>query len=452
MRLYPSSYTVVIPDGDDLLLFNTRTLYFGRLGADLYREVLLLIGALDDGGDARGISNENARAAAFLLRQKGFFVDDPFRERERVAERFERQRGNRGHLGLTIAPTLDCNFACSYCYERSEPFTMSSETVERVAVHVARELASGRFRSMHVTWYGGEPLLPESFDVVVSLSERMLSSCGLYDVSYSANIITNGYLLDRMTARRLVDNRVALAQITLDGPPELHDRTRTLKNGSGTFGRIMSNIRSARDLLRFSIRMNVNAGNADAVLALKRVLREEGMLADAGRTAFYLSPVRSYTASCQGGECLTDSSFYRLQLELLARGINEDGFTVVEEYPALKESVCTAIGSDSFVIGPSGELYKCWLDLGRKERSVGALGSDGPELNRRMARWTEFSPSSSGCRDCSMLPLCMGGCPELNLRSRDGEENLACCNWKYVLREHLLHIAHCQPSKEGDVS
>jgi len=451
MRLYPSSYTVEIPDGDELLLFNTRTLYFGRLDADLYRKVLSLTGAPDN-GNAGDVGNETVRHAAFLLRQKGFFVDDPSLERERVAGRFERQRHSRTHLGLTIAPTLDCNFACPYCYECPEAHTMSSDTVERIEGHVAGELASGRFSSMHVTWYGGEPLLPESFDVVVSLSERLLSSCRRHDVSYSANIITNGYLLDRATARRLADLRVALAQVTLDGPPELHDRTRTLKNGSGTFSRIMSNIRSARDLLRFSIRMNVNAGNADAVLALKQVLREEGMLSDPSRTAFYLSPVRSYTSSCQGGECLSNSSFYRLQLELLVRGINEDGFQVVEEYPVLKESVCTAIGSDSFVIGPSGELYKCWLDLGRKERSVGVLGADGPELNRRMERWTDFSPSAKDCRDCPMLPLCMGGCPELNLRSSSGDENQACCSWKYFLREHLLHLAHPQPLKDGDFS
>ncbi|MBL6956366.1 MAG: SPASM domain-containing protein [Chlorobium phaeobacteroides] len=442
MKLYPSFYTVAVPEGNELLLFNTRTLYFGRLDAALYRNVLVLVDDLNCGRVEKN-SDEDVRSTAFLLRQKGFFVEDPVREREGVASRFERRRKSGGHLGLTIAPTLDCNFSCPYCYERPERFTMSPETVSRIAEYVEGELASGRYSSMHVTWYGGEPLLSGSFEVVVSLSEKLLAGCDFHGTAYSANIITNGYLLDRAKASRLAGLKVALAQITLDGPPELHDRTRIMKNGAGSFERIMRNIRSSRDFLRFSIRMNVNAGNADTVMDLKRVLRDEGMLDDQGRTALYVSPVRSYTSSCQGGDCLSNSAFYRLQLDLLRQGINDDGFQVVEEYPSLKESVCTAVGADSYVIGPSGELYKCWLDLGRAEHSVGMIGQNGPDLNERIARWTGFRPFDAGsdCAECDMLPVCMGGCPELNLRSRGGEDNMACCNWKYVLREHLLHIA-----------
>ncbi|MCW8815082.1 MAG: hypothetical protein OQK59_03790, partial [Chlorobium sp.] len=132
MKLYPSFYTVAVPEGNELLLFNTRTLYFGRLDAALYRNVLVLVDDLNCGRVEKN-SDEDVRSTAFLLRQKGFFVEDPVREREGVASRFEYRRKRGGHLGLTIAPTLDCNFSCPYCYERPERFTMSPETVSRIA-------------------------------------------------------------------------------------------------------------------------------------------------------------------------------------------------------------------------------------------------------------------------------------------------------------------------------
>jgi uncharacterized protein len=188
--------------------------------------------------------------------------------------------------------------------------------------------------------------------------------------------------------------------------------------------------------------MNVTRKNAQSIAGLKRILREEGILDNVGRTVFYISSVRSYTTTCQSGDCLKNASFYKLQFELLKQGINDDGFQVVEDFPVSKTSVCTAVGADSFVIGPDGDLYKCWLDLGRHELAVGHIGDGSLELNEKIAKWQDFQPfDDANCGLCTMLPVCMGGCPELNMRSVREEENQACCSWKYQLQDHLLHLA-----------
>ena len=439
--LHPSPYNVVIPQGDDVLLFNTHSLHLGRLKASLYGDVVNLIAALNANLRASTVADEVKRIA-FELRHRGFFVDDPAQERSIVMARFDRKKAGRDHLGLTIAPTDGCNFACPYCYENLNYVNMSGETQRRVAAFIENGLATGNYRSMHVTWYGGEPLMPKSLQAIEFLSERIIDACSARDISYSANIISNGYFLNRAVAGRLAKWRVKLMQVTLDGPRELHNQTRVLKNGAGTFDRILENIKSCSDLLRFSIRMNVTAENAPSIAKLKRILRDEGVLKDAGRTTFYVSPVRSYTATCQSSNCLSNESFYRLQFDLLKKGINEDGFQVVEEYPIAKESVCTAVGPNSFVVGPDGDLYKCWLDIGRHELAVGRIGEGSIELNENIGKWRGFRPfNGTSCASCTMLPICMGGCPELNMRSAGKEENQACCNWKYYLRDHLLYLA-----------
>jgi len=436
-----SLYNVILPEGNEVLIFNTHSLYFGRLPASLYHEAEDLIFSLNT--DTRTLpQSDEVRQIAFELRHRGFFVDDPEAERAAVTARFNVRKNTRDHLGLTIAPTDACNFACPYCYEHLNHRRMSEEMQRRVASFIEEELAAGKYQSMHVTWYGGEPLLPESLRAITFLSERIMAACAARSITYSANIISNGYLLTRKTAARLAALNVGLMQVTLDGPRLRHDQTRILKNGAGTFDRILSNIKTCLDLMRFSIRMNVSADNRENVADLKRVLQEEGILADRKRTTFYVSPVRSYTTTCQNGVCLSNEAFYRLQLDLLKTGINADGFAVVEEFPVAKESICTAVGADSFVIGPDGDLYKCWLDLGRREFSVGCVGNGGLELNDRITRWHDFRPFDQiSCASCIMLPICMGGCPELNMRSSGREENQACCNWKYILDDHLRYLA-----------
>lgn len=439
--LYPSAYNVVVPNGNEVLLFNTHTLYFGRLDTSLYREAEELVAALRD-NPGRKLPDSQAKQVAFELRQGGFFVEDREAEVVSVISRFDNQKQTRQHFGLTIAPTDGCNFACPYCYEHLNYASMTEETQRHVADYIERSLAEGGFTSMHVTWYGGEPLIPQSLNAIEYLTGRIVAACDKYKVSYSANMISNGYLLSRQVAERLAAWKIALVQITLDGPVDQHNKTRVLKTGVGTFERIVENIKANTDLLRFSIRMNVTRENAGSVADLKNFLREAGILNDAGRTSFYVSPVRSYTSTCRTSECMSNAEFYRLQLELLKNGINDDGCYVVEDFPVSKQSVCTAVGEDSFVIGPSGDLYKCWLDLGRKELSVGNIGADAHELNAQMSKWMGFSPfEESGCGTCTVLPLCMGGCPELNMRSIGENENQACCNWKYFLKEHLLHLS-----------
>jgi uncharacterized protein len=438
--LYLSPYNVVIHQEGIALLFNTYSLQFGRIDETLYRKTLSVIDAIN----ARQISfpiDEEVKRIVFELRQKGFLVDDPAQVQSEVMSRFNRHNGQSDHFVLTIAPTDACNFACPYCYEDPNCTYMSEKTQRYISAFIENNLAEGKYRSMHVTWYGGEPLMPKSLQAIEYLSERIIDICSKLDISYSAHIISNAYLLNQALAQRLVKWKVELMQVTLDGPRELHNTTRVLKNGAGTFDRILENIKSCSELLRFNIRMNVTAENASSVAKLKRILCDEGILNNTKRSSFYISPVRSYTKTCQSSSCLSNELFYRLQLDLLRNGINDDGFEVVEEYPASKYSVCVT-SRKSFVIGPDGRLYKCWLDFGRHELAVGLISESLFSLNENITKWQTYSPfNRASCATCTMLPVCMGGCPELNMRSFGQEENQACCNWKYFLHEHLLFLA-----------
>ncbi|MFW5781814.1 MAG: SPASM domain-containing protein, partial [Candidatus Muiribacteriaceae bacterium] len=89
-------------------------------------------------------------------------------------------------------------------------------------------------------------------------------------------------------------------------------------------------------------------------------------------------------------------------------------------YPRSTYSSCSAITLHSYVLGPEGELYKCWRDIGRKEMIVGSIDGSIPTNNTLLAKYlVDINPyTSDKCGDCFFLPLCNGGCPNLRYRNK----------------------------------
>ena len=133
-----------------------------------------------------------------------------------------------------------------------------------------------------MTWYGGEPLLGQ--DRLDRLSVAFLERTAAAGVDYSASIVTNGYLLTPETATRLRELGVRSAQITLDGPPETHNRMRPLVSGRPTFDVILDNIERSADLLPIAVRVNLDTSNAAEAETLLDLLAERGL---GGRITVY---------------------------------------------------------------------------------------------------------------------------------------------------------------------
>lgn len=425
----PSRYNTILdlPRSGVRLAFNARTLALVELRGE---DVAIAEAILTDGGVEAGAESAAVRET---LVGGGFLIDD---DRDELAELEHRNRsarfGNRDHLGLTIAPTLTCNFRCVYCYETHPRQRMSPSKMDELLRWVEGETAPGK--DLSVTWFGGEPLL--ALKEIRYLSRGFLANAERLGRSYSASIVTNGYLLSRDVAQELRDLRVSEAQVTLDGPRQCHDLRRPLANRSGTFDIILENLRSCHDLLHVSLRINVDKQNADSVGVLLDELEQAGLK---GRVYPYFGHVFPYTDVCADieGNCLRREEFSlleaRLRLELLRRG-----FAGVA-YPRLKGGFCAADTVHCQVIGPNGDLGKCWNDICDAGACIGRIGSDErtPRMEANLQRWMLWDPfTKAECRECNILPICMGGCPYLAFRkglTRSGE----CVDWKYNLKEMI---------------
>jgi len=95
-------------------------------------------------------------------------------------------------------------------------------------------------------------------------------------------------------ATRLAAVGVTGAQITLDGPAEIHDRRRKLHNGKETFDRIIRKLKEIKDILKILVRVNIDKDNFDAAFGLVEILKREEIL---DSVYLYFSHVNSSTAS-----------------------------------------------------------------------------------------------------------------------------------------------------------
>lgn len=135
-------------------------------------------------------TQENIELKESLL--EGFFIlDESLDEIDLMKIKLNMGRYANNEWVMSICPTLNCNFACPYCYEGEEikvPGRMSQEIVESTISFLGKKLPE--IRTLRIIWYGGEPLL--EFETIKGISERLIQKCAEQHCTYVATMITNG--------------------------------------------------------------------------------------------------------------------------------------------------------------------------------------------------------------------------------------------------------------------
>ena len=229
-------------------------------------------------------SDDNSNELIKDMKRGGFILDEGSDEMNVLKFRCNRGRFNESFYSLTIAPTIQCNFACPYCYETAKPGIMSKDVQDKL-VELVEENAKLK-KKIDVTWYGGEPLLAKK--IVYSLSERFMEICARYEAEYSAGIITNGYLFEEEDIEKFNKYKIRFTQITIDGTREVHNTRRILKAdpSADTFDKIINTVRLLnKSNSRVVIRVNVDKTNIQNTIELINYLASEEAGIDKTRTS-----------------------------------------------------------------------------------------------------------------------------------------------------------------------
>lgn len=432
-----SRYNILRQYDDATIFFNAVTCALAVVDEDFLR-------VLDDvKNNSFDEKNYDAQLIADM-KASGCLVEDDVDELERLEFYRNLDKYDMMSLSLTIAPTLDCNFRCKYCYETHPKGKMSEETQAALVKFVESRLEHAKLFS--VMWYGGEPLLAK--EIVWSLSEKFLELCEKFSVKYEAFIVTNASLLEDSDVELFKRYKIQFAQVTIDGVKEIHDKRRRSVTGESTFDKLIDRVNLLlNNGLKVVVRVNVDKENLDRIDELLDVLAER--IARREELSISFGQVLPLTDVCRSieSDCYSGAQFADIMLPLYEK-VSERGFTMskMAAYPSPRVNSCCADFVNSFVVDKTGELYRCWNHVGDLKYSSGNVkDGDNLTLERNYLSWIQWNPiRHPKCRDCKCLPICMGGCPDLMRNSDDGQP--VCGTVKYNLEKILNH--YCEQLKD----
>jgi uncharacterized protein len=342
------------------------------------------------------------------------------------------QRFSQHHLELTLNPTLHCNFSCPYCFEQNKPPIYMTDEVENSLIEFVK--GKNHVQSIHVVWFGGEPLM--AYDRIVSITNRIKALDAKID--YSSSMITNGYLLSEEVINNLEELNISNIQITIDGPAEIHDKRRPLKSGKGTFDTIVQNIDNLKKHdpnYNIVIRVNVDGTNDLTFIDTFRFFHKRY-----GMNMPIIPGFITNESNCTSIDCVYDRE---KKAKFLTNLYKQYGLNVFGFYPDEIRYECPIRNPYYLVIGPEGEIYKCWDDVGNKNMVVGSLMDKEMINHSLLTRYYVGGDAldDNNCRDCFHLPICGGGCPHIRIENEYQNKKTDVCDYmKDNLSEFLeLH-------------
>jgi uncharacterized protein len=437
----PSAFNVRVPlASGEVFLMNTLT----DAQAVVSGDVVELLDKLDAGTAGLSAVAGSDREALETLAENGFLVRYLASERAALESYFAAFRDDASQLRVTILTTLQCNFACDYCYQGEHAGAgrtadrMSIDTATQVAAWIARRVEEVQPSRLVLTFFGGEPLL--NVAAMFEIAGRSSKHAASRGVAQSVNIITNGLLLTPGLVEAMLPLGLTGVKVTLDGDRDTHDRMRPMRGGQGTFDRIIENVRRVAPLVPITIGGNFDMTTADRYPALLDFLKQQEFAGRINKVAFKpiirpaqaaapagvipLQPVdadsRPLNGSCmtaagpssgrtRASGCspcdscdLVDDTMAFLREETQRRG-----------FPApdgVHMGPCEIFRRHSHTIGPDGSLYACPGFTGEYAMAVGHIDGRREAAHAAAARRFERLAPWRHCGDCLFIPVCGGGC------------------------------------------
>jgi molybdenum cofactor biosynthesis enzyme MoaA len=150
------------------------------------------------------------------------------------------------HIGITVVLTRRCNLACTYCNIEAGPTHsdpgLDPEDFERWMERFA-DLGDISF---YVQLHGGEPLIVyPPIETYAAIAANVFESRPRARLQ-GVGMVTNATKITPRRAKSLAAAGITNYAVSLDGPPEVHDRSRIHANGRGSHSDVMAGVRNLR--------------------------------------------------------------------------------------------------------------------------------------------------------------------------------------------------------------
>lgn len=353
------------------------------------------------------------------LADVGFLVPADEDELAAIIERNRRKQTVESELKYVLLPTSFCNMGCSYCGQEHSQDGPMDDWERAIIAHVTEGIERPTTESVHISWFGGEPMA--AYPRLIRVSRKLTEVADRAGVRYTANMTTNGSLL---TVKKLIDlyesARISVLCITLDSTPELHDKRRFLKGGGKSFHKITEVLTAAlREpaLAGISLRMrtNVDVGNREALLTYFQHMKELGF--DHPQVLFELYPVHPWSNDVSAVE-MAKVEYANAEIDWLAM-MTRLGLRCMLVPAKARPEVCVATQPSASVVSSTGAVFSCTehvlVPKHEAHDAVGSLSSP-PGTRRSLGLFNDFDKqvqrAEVPCHGCRFFGVCGGACPK----------------------------------------
>ena len=329
----------------------------------------------------------------------GYVCIDEKIEYENIKNYRERERCTKEELTkFVIFTTSECNARCYYCFENGHRLKQSMH--KSIALDVSKYVMKNCSGKIHLSWFGGEPLMNiEAIDVITN-------ECRMKNRSFYSSMISNGFLVDGDIVDKMVNDwNLRWIQITIDGTEEVYNKTKNYLNVSrdiSPYNKVIDNIKLMTNKgIYVLVSLRVNMCNGESLLELLQ------NLSLVFRDNKYLSVVCAAIHEKKQGEYMPrtqeEERYVRHYQELLMHQAFEMGLYK----PALPKSIrvhhCNSDSGKELIILPNGKVGWCnnYMDDGY----IGSIY--GGTLDETMIKkFEQRYDEEPQCFYCALYPQC----------------------------------------------
>lgn len=331
-----------------------------------------------------------------------------------------------------IVLTNRCNLNCVYCQaqdaEQQSKGLMDLQTAEKTVDIILQSPA----HSLNIEFQGGEPLL--NFDVIKHIVEYADSRKNDKNLTYS--VVTNTIALTDEMIDFFLGHNISVST-SLDGDVQLHNKNRPYRDGTGSFSRVVNNIKRLKEK-----GLDVGAIQTTTRASLDRGSQIVDAYLEAGLDTLFIRPLTPLGYAKGNWDAIGYKpeeflQFYRETLSYIIKA-NLQGKNIKEghailflskilrsnfgNYMELRSPCGAGIGQMAYYY--DGDIYTC-----DEARMLGEMGNDIFKVgNVNIDSYQSIMDNKSTkitcqasvlealpqCCDCVYHPYC-GVCPVVNL-------------------------------------
>ncbi|MCP3964803.1 MAG: radical SAM protein [Lentisphaerae bacterium] len=305
---------------------------------------------------------------------------------------------------LTLIVSNKCNMNCTYCYANGGNYhlresLMNAQMATSIFDHFLNHFGAIR----QVLFFGGEPLLAVPvIEAVCNHAKSLLRKKRIPKMPKFATV-TNGTLIEDSDSFVEVAKKYNIAvTVSLDGPEKLNDKSRKMKNGEGSFQKIINGFhRLNKEKIPYSIECTYTPRHLDENWSLgelysylrsldpQNVILVEEMFSSQSKESIEFSAkvlpqwIRLFDKAIKDWE---------KKGEMHIAGPEKILNAIAFKPKLLAERFCEG-GLDSFTVNHEGMVYPCHILNNEKKFCMGYY--------KEVTKKEELLPRKDDIEDCS---------------------------------------------------